>query len=484
MRTIELLLIVSLASAFSCSKASSSSSSDQNPTEESKKERDDEVAKIANELRDRASSLNRYLGEGGKCDGLKYPDETSPCYLEEISFKGAAPLQSSIGKRILILDDRMTYLGTTSFKDRVLATYQFQPGTNALQPFPYDFVEGKDKFKAPRFYLDIHSRLIGESKVKVPSKAFRSLWDDYNEKTLGRFENYFSIESLFTDHPSFGYMNLVFLYDHIPDAQFVLVNEEVLDRYHVQPEVFCDIANTPEADLNAMFAGKIQQVRQVVKQHDVNYIVVPENFRFDEMKEHFEDICTAEMDEEVEKSLFRLNKMAGEYRDSMTSIEGVTVFHAAPKIFTDTDHPLCQSFDNRVVTGSTKRNVVFTSIPPEGSRDIERYTENSSGNTCVDAFVHIARTRDGSDSVRQTASYSTLEFNDKVDNMIVYMSRSRISPSVALAYAIHKKQKGELQGKNIKALFTDKLVISPVQHRLTPMCQSDDSYCDYFYKYF
>lgn len=482
-KTIALALI---CLSLSCSGTNSSSGADQsNPGNgQNNTKRDNEVKRIAKEIENKATTLIEYLGEDGKCDRSRYTDESSPCFLEEIAFEGAEPKESSLGQRILILDWRMTYIGTTIFKSRVLASYQFQPSTNLLQLFPYDFVEGKDKFKATRFHLDIHSDLIGASEYKIPSKSFRRLWDTYNWKVIDRFENYFSINASFFDAPSFGYLNLAFLYDHLPEAQFVLVNDEALDRYHVQPDIFCDIKNTPKDYLQDLFSRKTEQVRSVAREHKINFIVIARNADFSEMKSHFEEICLEPLDNETEGAIENLYHLVNKYRDSMTTLSGVTVFHAAPKIFENTEHPLCQNVNNRIVTGTTTRNRIFTSIPALGSSDLKKYTEPLEGNRCIDSFAHIARPSSRKDLVSQSASFSTLEFNDQEDNMLTYLSRSRLSPSVVLAYSINKMKTDGIEQNQIKEVLKRQPVISPVQHSLTPMCKSDSSYCDYFYKYF
>lgn len=478
------LAILCLVSSCSGNGESNSSNIPQETNNNSILKRNEHLKKIANRVLERSRDLAQQLGDSSTCNEEKYSDPDSLCFLEEVSFKSTSPSNKSNGKRILILDWRMTYFGLTTYKKSILGSFQFNPNTNELEEYPYDYVQGRDKFKIPRFYHEIHNSYIGESPIRVPGKAFRSLYENYTKKTLGLFDEYFSISGSLLDSPSYGMLSLAFLHDHVPDAQFVLVNEETLDRFHLSAPDFCDINNKTDEWLKSHFQSKSNQIGNIAQFYDVDFIVVPENYIQSEMEMEYSAICENDMDDETRKSIGRLYNEIATYHDSISNLPDVTIFHSAPESLVTTEHHLCKAKQNRIVTGGTLRNTIFTDIPSQGIQDIAMHTERQAGNQCIDAFTQIGHPWDENELSTISASFSMLDFNDERNNTIVYLGNSRLSAPVVLAYAIHKMETAGWQKDQLKQNLNEFPVIDPMSHSQTNACSKDPTYCDYSYKYF
>lgn len=478
------LIVALIAVLLSCSNGSKGNDSTSTSEQTENPQQQIKLQQIANELIKRRNSLVEEQPNGLKCGHESYNDPKSLCFLEDVVFSPAPERADSIGKRVLILDSEMTYFGASIFKKSVIGMYQFNPENSVAEPFPYDLFQGQDRFKIPRFYWDIHSKLFGDEPTKIPNKAFRSIDTEYSKNIRGYFVNAYSQEYNLVEIPSLGTLSLAYLYDHIPNAQFVLVNEETNSFYDVSAEQLCSIANKDPQSIGQMVLVKLEQIREIVARHRVNYIVVPSTLHRDKLHDIYKASCNEEPTDAEKESVNVLFDAISQYRNGLANIDGAIVFQSATGNYEGEDHYTCKNMAGRIVVGPTKNGVVFDDLSSKGSRDRKRYVDNLRGYECADIFVHNARTILGEDTVSFTASFSFLEFNDKKSDVLTYNFNRRLSPAVALAYSQYRIDAEGFKLNELKGVLQQSNIVSPTQHFQTPSCNVDRSYCLYNFKYF
>lgn len=419
-----------------------------------------------------------------KCGFEKYQDPKSPCFLVDVAFSPAKPSEASVGKRILILDREMTYFGATIHKRKVLGLYQFKPSDGQLERYPYDLFENEDKYKIPTFYYNIHSKVIGESENKIPAKSLRPIFKKYVNNLQGAFVNPYSNEYDLVMHPSFGLHTLNFLADHVPDAQFVLVNEQPGTFFDISLPNLCNIRNIPNDRINSMMQQKLKHVGDLVQKYGISFIIAPTTMKKANLIKTYQEYCSDETEEDDIDKLTVLYDAIAAYRNGLAEVLEVVVFQSSPETQDNSEHYTCRSIGHRIVTSSTRRDGIYSDIPKGGSRELTKYVDKMSATDCTDVFVNMARPMFTEDFVDFTPSFSFLEHNDYTDGNPERYGSTRLSAAVALAYSIFLLENGSTDLAGLKRKLKSELVVSPIQHRQTLACSSDESYCSFFHKYY
>lgn len=463
--------------------ASTNSSDDNDDIDLSK--RDQAVQDINGQLLKLTRRLDEELGEKGRCTASKYEDSSSLCFLENVPNKVAPHRFLAERKKVLIYDRGMTYLGLSMHRKRVVASYQFNPESGSLESYPYDFIQGISQFKIPRFYKIAHSDIVGNSPVSIPMKAFSQIYEDYSLKNYYRFDEYDPIESynhFFND--GLGNLSLSYLADHIPDADFVLLNEEIMERFYLKPSKFCEIGKISREELTAHFKCKLEKVLSLVEEHDIDYILIPQFITSKIVTEQFKEECSSPLSSAEKDALRFLISAIANYQNKISELSSAVVFQPYPRFQDAGEHHTCKKIPNRIVVAATKGGRIFTDIPKQGSNNVVQYADSSSNLSCVDTHVHLARPRRGDDIVDQTVSFSHLEFNDKEDSFIPFAFRNRLAAAVALSNAVYRRDAENFDLAATKSKMKEAIVISPIQHFQTLACKKDRSYCNYNYNYY
>lgn len=419
-----------------------------------------------------------------KCGWESYNNPESMCFLEDVGFTPANQSSSSNGKRILILDEKMTYFGASLFQKAIVGMYQFSSSSSELKTYPYDLVEGQDQFKIPRFYKNIHTDILGLSEKRIPSKAFRAIDQKYSRSIRGYFVPAFSIEHDLVTQPSYGLLSLAYLYDNIPDAQFVLVNEPLENRLDIGSEQLCSIQELSEEQIKAIMLYKLKQVDDVSSRHEIDYILAPNTHTLKELIEYYQGACNEEPTDLEMQSIKFLYEGLSEYRNGLAKIGKPIVFQPAIGDVREDSHYTCEKLENRIIVAPTKKGVVFDDIPETGSKNKNKYSDDLKGYKCADVFIHNGRPMFGDDTVSHTTSFSFIEYNDKKDSIVAYFGDRRLSAAVALAYSIYRIGTGDVTSGDLKDELRARSILSPTQHNQTPACAIDASNCDYNYRYF
>lgn len=86
-------------------------------------------AEILKDAERALTAIQTVLDQTQKCPELE--QGKGNCALERVFFRGAAPLSSSVGQRILVIDEDMKLLSYTRYKDKVLG--HFVPDNDNLE---------------------------------------------------------------------------------------------------------------------------------------------------------------------------------------------------------------------------------------------------------------------------------------------------------------------------------------------------------------
>lgn len=327
------------------------------------------------------------------------PCPAEPCPLIKAAPAPAAPTSTSLGERILLIDDGLLVQAATRYPSRVLA-YLRRLRDGSYAAFT-------PEVELPRDALYILSR-IDAVPGEVPSQALDVVTD---------------FSKFFTKMPDFGGHGmdmLPFLAERVPDAQFV-ISEDQLD-YAVDCELLETTENSDPRGAWSRFlvelANTEQSLVRVVREHELNAIHLSWGLAHEVVSQDFLSGCGRASDLalslRIQRAYVAMFQRLGEVRvrGAMGVERALVIFQAAwPTSAATHSQNLhdCADVPSRVRVGAVA-GIPDPQVPCSGAMEHPYFgSAQRASNLCTDIAVVLGY-RNLFEPVRAGAYWASIPF--------------------------------------------------------------------------